>query len=236
MLKKIKLSLIGVFIFVGLVGGVVAATVPLDSANAACGSFLTFPAWYDGLTDGSCNIISPQKTNDEAGINLFVWRIVLNVIEIVLQIIGYIAAFYIIYGGFIYMTSNGSPDRATAGIHTIVNASVGLVMGISAIAIKNLAWELLAGSGVADPNTTGGFKNIHKLQGIEVLGAVLQTTYFITGAVAVIVVIIAGLTYVTANRNPANVTKAKRMLTYGIIGLIVVAVASPLTTFIVGRF
>ena len=233
MLKKIKLSIVGVFIAVGLIGGAVAATVPLESANAAWGSFLTFPAWYDGLTDGSCNIISPQKTTDETGINLFVWRIALNVIEIVLQVIGYIAVFYIIYGGFIYMTSNGSPDRATAGIHTIVNASVGLVLGVSAIAVKNLVWELLAGS---SGTTVAGFKNIHALSGAQVLGAVLQTTYFITGAVAVIVVIMAGLTYVTANRNPANVTKAKRMLTYGIIGLIVVAVASPLTTFIVGRF
>ncbi len=233
MLKKIKLSIVGAFIAVGLIGGAVAATVPLESANAACGSFLTFPAWYDGLTDGGCNIISPQKTTDETGINLFVWRIALNVIEIVLQVIGYIAVFYIIYGGFIYMTSNGSPDRATAGIHTIVNASVGLVLGVSAIAVKNLVWELLAGS---SGTTVAGFKNIHTLSGAQVLGAVLQTTYFITGAVAVIVVIMAGLTYVTANRNPANVTKAKRMLTYGIIGLIVVAVASPLTTFIVGRF
>ncbi len=234
MFKKLHLSIIGVFVVTGLVGGVVAATIPTGTVDAAsCGSFLTFPAWYDGLTGANCEIISPQKTGDETGISLFVWRIVLNIIEIVLQVIGYIAAFYIIYGGFIYMTSNGSPDRATAGVHTIVNSSIGLVLGLSAIAIKNLIWEILAGS---SSTTVAGFKNIHTLTGVQVLGAVLQTVYFITGAVAVIVVVVAGLTYVTANRNPANVTKAKRMLTYGIVGLIVVAVASPLTTFIVGRF
>ena len=97
---------------------------------------MTFKAWYDGLTDGSCNIESPGSDTDKQA--AFVWRIVLNVIDDLLQVVGYITVGYIMYGGFLMMTSIGSPDKAAHARKTILSAVIGLIVTLLSIAIVNL--------------------------------------------------------------------------------------------------
>ena len=119
--------------------------------NCASG-FLGFPAWFDGLPrqSGSCDLMvaSEKPVANEEGVieenptqedlNAFIFRIVLNVIEIVLRIIGYCAVGFIIYGGFKYLTSAGSADRITSGRKIITNALIGLVISFMSVAIVNL--------------------------------------------------------------------------------------------------
>lgn len=98
---------------------------------------LTFPTWYRGLQDpATCDIESPGS--GETALGDFIWKIVLNVIEIALQLVGYLAVGFIIYGGFVYITGAGSPDKITAGRKIILNAVIGLVISIFSIAIVNL--------------------------------------------------------------------------------------------------
>jgi hypothetical protein len=116
----------------GMSGVVIAPT-----AHAACTSnFLGFPAWYDGLLDGDCNIKQPGSGQN--GLSDFIFTIVLNVIEIGLMLVGYAAVGYIIYGGFKYLTSGGTPDRITSGRKIILNAVIGLAISILSIGIVNL--------------------------------------------------------------------------------------------------
>lgn len=124
-------------VFVTTVGG--AATVAMTPAPTLAASgcntgFLTFPAWYDGLVDGSCNIESPSNK----GISLFVRTIALNIVEMILQLVGYISVGFIIYGGYKYMISAGSSDGISKAKKTIMNAIIGLLLSIFAVAIVNL--------------------------------------------------------------------------------------------------
>ena len=110
---------------------------------AACSTnrFLTFPAWYRGITNADCEIKNPTAgagKDTAGGLSKFIWTIVLNIIEIALQIIAYAAAGYIIFGGFKYLTSTGSPDKTVAARKTIIHALVGLVLSFMSIAIVNL--------------------------------------------------------------------------------------------------
>ena len=96
-------------------------------------SMLGFPAWYRGLVkDGSCDIQSP---NDVGGIGPFIWIIVLNIVEMILRAAGYAAVGFIIYGGYKYMISAGSPEGMVAARKTIMNAAIGLIISIAAVAI-----------------------------------------------------------------------------------------------------
>lgn len=70
----------------------------------------------------------------------------------------------------------------------------------------------------------------------EVLANVLGIAYAVIGAVAVIVIIIAGYMYVTSHGDPASVTKAKSAILNAVIGLIVVLAAFAVTWFVMGRF
>lgn len=101
-------------------------------SNPTCAkSFLGFPVWYRGLTVSStdCNIKNPSDVKN------FIWHIALNVIEIGLRLVGFAALYYILYGGFTFLTSNGSSDKVVKGKAMITNAVVGLIISIASVAI-----------------------------------------------------------------------------------------------------
>ena len=97
---------------------------------------LTFPAWYEGLMDSKCDIAKPVGTAD--GLNKFIWTIVLNITECVLQVVGYLCVAYIMYGGFKYLTSNGSSDGMAKAKTTIQNAVIGLILSLFSVGIVNV--------------------------------------------------------------------------------------------------
>lgn len=120
----------------GLLG---IASLPASTTYAAgCSSnFLTFPTWYAGVVDtGTCEIKQPGGGGEaDVAIGNFIWRIVLNIINIALQLVGYASLGFIIYGGFRYLISSGLPDKTTAARKTILNAVIGLVLSFFSVVI-----------------------------------------------------------------------------------------------------
>ena len=130
------LKKISSFALIALIGGALLATaapITVSAADPCNRGFLGFPAWYDGLTDGDCNIVDPGTLGN--GLSEFIWRIVLNIIEIVLGLLGYISAGFILYGGFLFIASNGKPESAAKGRKTMLDAIIGLVIAMGSIAI-----------------------------------------------------------------------------------------------------
>lgn len=76
--------------------------------------------------------------------------------------------------------------------------------------------------------------NIPKISANQVLANGLNVVYFAAGVIAVIVIIIAGFTFVTSGDNPTNVTKARNAILYAVIGIVVVVSAFVITQFIIG--
>ncbi|MNH58410.1 hypothetical protein D3C73_102070 [compost metagenome] len=140
-MKHIKNWLFAI-VFASSVGGVAFTTLTPQTASAACGgSILTIPPWYKGLqSDTDCKKL---KSPDEVGgLSNYIWKIVLNVIEIMLHLVGYLCVAFIIYGGFIFMTAGGS-DGAAKGRTTLLNAIIGLAISIASIAIVNLVTGII---------------------------------------------------------------------------------------------
>jgi len=104
---------------------------------------LGMPTWFRGLTDTDCNIISPEKA--PGGLSGFIWAIVLNIIEIGLFIAGYVALFFVIYGGFQFLTGGNNPSQIEKARKTILNAVIGLAISMGAIAIVNLIFRIING-------------------------------------------------------------------------------------------
>lgn len=110
------------------------------------GTFLTIPPWYAGVckkdTSGAATN-DVEITNPESDIA----RIALNVFSIVIYVISYIAVAMVIFGGIKYAISTGDPAKATAARQTIQNALIGLLLGLSALAIvKFVTSFILTGS------------------------------------------------------------------------------------------
>jgi hypothetical protein len=106
-----------------------ATVTPLaDTAGAACQKrVFTFPVWYNGLP-GTCKEPKLNELDD-------FWIIVMNFIEILLQLIAYVAAGYIIWGGFKYIKSEGDPGKISEAKAAIMNAIIGLVIAMGSVAI-----------------------------------------------------------------------------------------------------
>lgn len=87
----------------------------------------------------------------------------------------------------------------------------------------------------SDPNSTTEI-NLTKVEGNTLLTNALDLTYFIAGIIAVIVIVIAGMMYINSGGDAARVAKAKNMLTYAVVGLILVIMAFAITKLVIGRF
>ncbi|PLS81073.1 hypothetical protein CYG49_02980 [Candidatus Saccharibacteria bacterium] len=127
MLKKLIL-IIGLL---PLLSFTVATTVPTPvSAGPACEKrLLTLPSWHRGLTNDECRVVI-DEFND-------IWLIVINIIEIALQAAAYTATGFIIWGGIKYVKSQGRPDHINGAKMTIIDATIGLGIALSAVALVN---------------------------------------------------------------------------------------------------
>ena len=78
--------------------------------------------------------------------------------------------------------------------------------------------------------------NIPTTSGTQLFGNILNLFYFVTGIVAVIVIIVAGFTMSVSGNNPTNVAKARNAILYAAIGLVVILSAFSITHFVIGKF
>lgn len=70
----------------------------------------------------------------------------------------------------------------------------------------------------------------------QILGNALNLVYALAAVVAVIIIIVAGITLATSGGNADAVKRAKSSIVGAIAGLIIVLLAFTITGFILGRF
>lgn len=68
----------------------------------------------------------------------------------------------------------------------------------------------------------------------ENVQVIANTLLYILGAVAVVVIILGGISYVTSTGDPAAITKAKSSITYAVIGLVIALLAYAIVTYAIG--
>lgn len=76
------------------------------------------------------------------------------------------------------------------------------------------------------PTTGASATNLHSL---------LQAVFAIIGVVAVIMLAIGGLQFITAQGDPGGVVKARKILVYALGGLIVAISAEAIVTFVINK-
>ncbi len=131
---------------IGSAGLIVANPSPAHAGPCA-GQTSIFPRWYDGLCNGD-KIQSPANIDgrlagDKTGIATFATKIAINIVTILLTVVGYVSLAFIIYGGFKYMISGDSASGTGAAKKTILNAIIGLVLSIMAVAIVRVIAETI---------------------------------------------------------------------------------------------
>ena len=185
------------------------------------GSFGSCRELFLGITSWDCGVNSDPKNESDLSNN--VKRIAENVMGMILALAGYLALGFVIWGGYQYMMSSGDPGKTANAKKTLINAFIGLAITVLAKTIMGTIVGVLSPSG-----------NLIGLGGGDVMiKNAINWFIGISGIVCVIFIVMGGFGYMTAAGDPGKIQKAKKTLTYALIGLAVVALSYVITNFVI---
>ncbi len=126
-----------------LAGSILAlALFAFVSAVPASAQSLLAPT-CGGSTGNACPLIGDtQIDGSKEGLS----GIILTIARFAVYILGAIAVLFLVYGGFLYVTDDGSGSKAKQGGTIFRNAVVGLILAIAAFAIVNVIGSLVSGN------------------------------------------------------------------------------------------
>jgi len=67
------------------------------------------------------------------------------------------------------------------------------------------------------------------------LQSAIQIIIGVAGAIAVVMIVIGGLQFITAQGDPSGVAKARKTLVFALVGLIVAILAEAIVTFVISK-
>ncbi len=120
--------------------------ISIFGVGAGCNppAFFGLKPWYQYLdTDAACNIVDFKVFGGGSEISGFL-LIALAVVDNLIRIAGFVAIGFIIYGGIMYITSQGSPDQTGKAQGTIQNALIGLVIVLIATGLVTFLGSRIA--------------------------------------------------------------------------------------------
>lgn len=201
-------------------------------------TFLGLVPWYHYLKlDKNCEVINFNPLGSHSDLLL----IALAVIDDLLRIAGIVAVAFIIYAGFRYVTSQGSPDETSKAQSTILNALIGLAIAMIAVALVSYIGNKLGGSRVGGGSPAHGL-DVSSLPnpsvattGSSTVKTALTITFGILGALSLLFITIGGLRYVISRGDAQATAKAKSTIIYALVGLAVAITAQAIVTFVIGK-
>jgi hypothetical protein len=90
-------------------------------------------------------------------------------------------------------------------------------------------------SGAAETDPAGPDGSAAADQVSSTVQLIVNVFSWIVGVIAVIMIIIGGLKYITSGGDSGNITSAKNTILYAIIGLVIVALAQIIVRFVIGQ-
>ena len=184
-------------------------------------SFLGLTPWY-------CHVTENPKSEEELTKNTR--QIIINIADIITTLAAYLSLGFIIYGGYLYMLSSGDPGKALTGRKTLTRAFIGLAVVILSNIIVNTI-------GIAFLGQNGQLEGTNCATNECISADSLVSNFFnwiigFAGVVAVIFVVIGGVSYITSSGDPSKLQKAKATITYALIGLAIVGLALTINGFV----
>ena len=218
---------------------IILAILTLTTAALAFTSNSAFAddAYFRGRQDNNCDYVLGMvswdcnvEIKDESSLKSGIWVIASNIAVDLTVLAAYLVIGYVIYGGYLYMMSSGDPGKIATGKKTLVQAFIGLAIALLANVILNTI--LIALGADFTKNCAEAGQCVTNIDGM-IFGAI-NWVISIAGIVALIFVVIGGISYMTSSGDPAKIQKAKHTILYSCIGLIIVALALTITAFVSG--
>jgi hypothetical protein len=140
---------------------------------------------------------------------------VLNALQGVIVVISIV---FIIVGAILYITSAGDEKRIEMAKKAITASLVGLAIGIAAPTLLKEIYTILGAKDI--PGEVSGAKSI-----AEIAFSVLNFLLSIVGVLAIIMLVVGGIMYLTSAGDEDRIDDGKKIFKYALLG-IVIALAS----------
>lgn len=131
------------------------------------------------------------------------------------QIIVVLSLVFILIGAIMYITSAGSPGMIEQAKKAITASLIGLAIGIAAPSFLKEIGTILGWQGINNSDVSGALT----LSAIAM--NVLNFLLGILGVLAMVMLVIGGIMYLTSAGDEDRIDKGKKIFTYSIIGIIV---------------
>ena len=147
----------------------------------------------------------------------------------------------IVYAGFLYITAAGNEEKIKTANKVLIWTLIGLAVVLIAKGVPALIKEFLGTSFVPLVfaqelnNTSSTMPEIPDTSNINIwviLDTALNWFFGITLAIAVIMLIYAGFTFITSDGNSAKLQTASKILIFALIGVAIALLAKGLPTLI----
>lgn len=140
-----------------------------------------------------------------------------NVLGTLRSIIVVLSIIFIVLGGIFYITSAGNEKRMTAAKGAITASMIGLAVGIAAPSFLKEIYTIMGGdSSDIDKTSISGSLTLTQIS-LNFLDFLLA----IVGVLALIMMIVGGIMYLTSAGDDDRIKTAKKIVTYSIIGIAV---------------
>ena len=193
---------------------------PTSSPTEHCRYFLGMVSW-----DCNVSLLNQDENISQDDLGSSIWTIAANIATDITVIAAYLVVGYIIYGGYLYIFSAGDTNKTVTGKKAIHQALLGLAIVLSANIILNGIRIGLVGSGFSNCVTN------ECIEPADMVKNALEWVIGISGAVSAIFIVYGGTSY-TMSRGDANkVQTAKQIITYALIGMIIVTLAELIVIF-----
>jgi hypothetical protein len=157
---------------------------------------------------------NPLKVNSFTGL-------VTGFLTQVQAIVGWLAVIMIVVGGIVYMTATGRSKQIELGKTILTYALIGFALAVAAPSILKEIFDLASsGEGSISNNA------IQEAKSIEVIiGDVMTFIIMLVGVISAIAFVITGFQFIAAGGDGGRADKARKGLTYAIIGVTVAGAA-----------
>ncbi len=204
MIKKLLLPLFAL--------AILGTTLISTPAFADCRYLLGAPSWDCGM----------EEITDQDTLKQSFPIIASNVLNIISVVASYLVIGYIIYGGYLYIFSDGDTSKLATGKKALNQAFIGLAITMSAAVIFGGIRAALVGDNQLTPDGANATLIVQNL---------INWVIGVAGVIALVFVVGGGIMYTTSAGDPTKLTKAKNMILFSLIGLIIVALSLVISNF-----
>ena len=181
------------------------------------------PGGTGGGPSASITLTNPLKFNT-------VEEVLDSILSAVQGIVIILALVFIVIGALLYITSAGNDKQITQAKGAITAALVGLAIAIAAPSFLREIYHILQpASGL--PSQLSGALTLS-----QIARNVLNFLLSIVGILAVIMLVVGGIMYLTAAGDENRASTGKKIVQYSIIGIVVALAALVLVTQIAAFF